>query len=181
MIYTDVVITISGNKSTVSNRILLYRGDRELEISFQIQNQRFKFSSNIENLISTSNAAFGQLVIKKPDDTKIVSDIAECSEGKVIFLITKEMVDELEEVGFYDIQIRLYDNSKTARITIPPVVRAIEVKEPMMAEDYITPPDESIFFSYDETSQELLISNVDIVYDAKNEELIISGLSMEEE
>lgn len=180
MIYTNVVITVKGDTSGISNPILLFRGDRNLEISFQIEQQNFKFAKS-DNMILSTNASFGQLVIEKPDGSKVLSDITECDDGKIIFMITKDMIDELDEVGYYDIQIRLYDDIKMARITIPPVSNAIEVKEPMMAEDYITPPDETIFFSYDETNQELLISNVDIVYDAKNEELIISGLSMEEE
>ena len=181
MIYTDVIITISGNKSTVSNRILLYRGDRELEISFQIQNQKFRFSNNIENLISASDAAFGQLVIKKPDGGKVLSDISRCNEGKVIFLIRKDMIDDLIEVGFYDIQIRLYDSFKTARITLPPVARAIEVKEPMVVDDHIVPPEDlPITFTYYENRQELLIENANITYDAENEELIISELIIKE-
>jgi hypothetical protein len=182
VIYTDVIVTISGNKSTVSNRILLYRGDRELEISFQIQNQKFRFSNNIENLISSTDAAFGQLVIKKPNGEKILSDISKCDNGKVIFLITKEMIDDLVEVGFYDIQIRLYDNLKTARITIPPVVRAIEVKEPMVVDDHIVPPeDKPITFTYDASNQELIINNADILYNAENEELFVSDLILKEE
>lgn len=181
MIYTDVTITINGNRSTISNRILLYRGDRDLEISFQIQNQKFRFSDNIENLISAADAAFGQLVIKKPDGTKIISDMTRCYEGKVVFVITKEMIDDLTEVGFYDIQIRLYDISRISRITIPPIPKAIEVKEPMIVEDYDIPPhDEPITFTYNESNQELTIGNADIIYDAKNEELIIPGLSIKE-
>lgn len=181
MIYTDVTITINGNRSTISNRILLYRGDRDLEIGFQIQNQKFRFSDNIENLISAADAAFGQLVIKKPDDTKIISEMTRCYDGKVIFVITKEMIDELTEVGFYDIQIRLYDISRIARITIPPISKAIEVKEPMIVDDYDIPPhDGPITFAYNESNQELIVGNADIIYDAKNEELLIQGLSIKE-
>lgn len=136
MIYTDVVVTVRGVTSNISNPILLFRGDRNLEISFQIEQQNFKFAKS-DNIILSTNASFGQLVIEKPDGSKVLSDITECDDGKIIFMITKDMIDELDEVGYYDIQIRLYDDIKMARITIPPVLNAIEVKEPITVDDSI--------------------------------------------
>lgn len=136
MIYTNVVITVKGDTSGISNPILLFRGDRNLEISFQIEQQNFKFAKS-DNMILSTNASFGQLVIEKPDGSKVLSDITECDDGKIIFMITKDMIDELDEVGYYDIQIRLYDDIKMARITIPPVLNAIEVKEPITVDDSI--------------------------------------------
>lgn len=140
MIYTDVVVTVRSSKdgvvSNISNPILLFRGDRNLEISFRIEQQKFKFTKS-DNMILTTNASFGQLVIEKPDGSKVLSDITECDDGKIIFVITKDMIDELDEVGYYDIQIRLYDSLKNARVTIPPVLNAIEVKEPITVDDSV--------------------------------------------
>lgn len=134
MIYTDVVVSVIGKRNevttSISNPILLFRGDRNLEISFQIEQQKFKFAKS-DNMILTTNASFGQLVIEKPDGSKVLSDIAECDDGKIIFVITKDMIDELDEVGYYDIQIRLYDSLKNARVTIPVITNAIEVREPL--------------------------------------------------
>ena len=54
---------------------------------------------------------------------------------KVVFVITKEMIDELIEVGFYSFQIRLFDESQISRVTIPPVLKGIDIRNPIAAED----------------------------------------------
>lgn len=45
------------------------------------------------------------------------------------------MIDEIEEVGVYTFQIRLMDENKQSRVTIPPVENGIEIKEPIAIED----------------------------------------------
>ena len=63
------------------------------------------------------------------------SEVTECHDGKVVFVITKEMIDELIEVGFYSFQIRLFDESQISRVTIPPVLKGIDIRNPIAAED----------------------------------------------
>lgn len=134
MIYTDKTITVNQGNSKIDGSIVLYRGDREVEITFTILQQAFKFGKT-DNLIKTANASYGQLIIDRPDDDYIFSDISACEEGKVKFIITQNMIDELTEVGFYNIQVRLYDDDMSSRITIPPVENVIEVREPIASED----------------------------------------------
>lgn len=45
------------------------------------------------------------------------------------------MIDEIEELGVYTFQIRLMDENKQSRVTIPPVENGIEIKEPIAIED----------------------------------------------
>jgi hypothetical protein len=45
------------------------------------------------------------------------------------------MIDELIEVGFYSFQIRLFDESQVSRVTIPPVLKGIDIRNPIAAED----------------------------------------------
>lgn len=134
MIYTDRKITVTDGNCKIDTPIILYRGDRGLEIAFEIVQSKFKFGEST-NYLKTSNAAHGQLIIKKPDGGNIFSEISQCEDGKVKFAITEEMIDEIPEVGFYSMQIRLYSDDKEARITIPPVDNAIEVREPIAIED----------------------------------------------
>lgn len=134
MIYTDRTITVQNGTSRIDSSIILYRGDREVEITFAILQQSFKFAKS-DNLITTTNASYGQLIIDRPDENYIFSDITECEEGKIKFTITQAMIDELVEVGFYTIQIRLYDEPMNSRITIPPIENVIEVREPIASED----------------------------------------------
>jgi hypothetical protein len=180
MIYGELTITIQNNVSTIDSPILLYRGDREIEVIFTIIQSKSKFDSG-ENLILRLEAYYAQLVIDRPDDEFIVSDISRCEEGKIKFTITKEMIDELVEVGYYSIQIRLFNQVKTSRITLPPVENAIEIKEPMIAEDDITPsePDEEVIeFTYNSSNEELTVGGVNVTYNALTEELIIENFNI---
>ena len=133
MIFTDKTITIRDNKSTIDSNVILYRGDKDVEIRFTIVESPFKYRSSV-NLIETTDASWGQLVILNSTTSNvIISDIAPTDEGRVVLKITGEMMDEVSEVGDYTFQIRLYDEEKTSRITIPEIVGGITVKEPLAA------------------------------------------------
>lgn len=137
MIFTESTIKISNNVSKMDSTIVLYRGDKNVEIRFTILQSPFKYSNTVAtNIIESTNASFGQLVIKTPNDKPpIFSDVSATKEGTVLFTITKEMIDEIEEVGAYTFQIRLLDENKQSRVTIPPVENGIEIKEPIAIED----------------------------------------------
>lgn len=133
MIFTDKTITIRDNKSTIDSNVILYRGDKDVEIRFTIVESPFKYRSSV-NLIETTDASWGQLVILNSTTSNvIISDIAPTDEGRVVLKITGEMMDEVSEVGDYTFQIRLYDEEKTSRITTPEIVGGITIKEPLAA------------------------------------------------
>ncbi len=137
MIFTESTIKISNNVSKMDSTIVLYRGDKNVEIRFTILQSPFKYSNTVAtNVIESTNASYGQLVIKTPNDkTPIFSEVSATKEGTVLFTITKEMIDEIEELGVYTFQIRLMDENKQSRVTIPPVENGIEIKEPIAIED----------------------------------------------
>jgi hypothetical protein len=137
MIFTESTIKISNNVSKMDSTIVLYRGDKNIEIRFTILQSPFKYSNTVAtNVIESTNASYGQLVIKTPNDKPpIFSEVSATKEGTVLFTITKEMIDEIEELGNYTFQIRLLDENKQSRVTIPPVENGIEIKEPIAIED----------------------------------------------
>lgn len=137
MIFTERKITISNNASSIDKQIVLYRGDKNVEIRFTISEFPFKYSRNNEtNVIESTEASFGQLVIKVPNDkAPIFSDIVPTKKGSVVFTITGEMIDEISELGTYDFQIRLFDEEQNSRATIPPIEKGIEIREPIATED----------------------------------------------
>lgn len=134
MIHTSRTVTVGKTESIINEPIVLYRGDREVEVEFAIVGSKFTFT-NGGNVIQSTNATHGQLVVDTPTGENMFSEVTECHEGKVIFTITKEMIDELAEVGLYSFQIRLFDESQVSRVTIPPVYQGIEIRHPMAAED----------------------------------------------
>lgn len=136
MIYTASKVTIKNYQATIDKTIILYRGDRNVEIQFEILESVYRqYRVEGTNVISNLNASYGQLVIQKPDYTHILSDIAPTQDGKVIFTIPGELIDETVEVGQYTFQIRLYNDDKTSRVTLPPVAGGIDIVEPIASED----------------------------------------------
>ena len=134
MIHTIRAVAVGDQESKIDSPIILYRGDREVEVEFTINGSKFTFT-NGGNVIKSTNATHGQLVINTPTGENMFSEVTECHDGKVIFVITKEMIDELIEVGFYSFQIRLFDESQVSRVTIPPVLKGIDIRNPIAAED----------------------------------------------
>lgn len=141
MIFTDRTIMVQKGTSSINDTIVLYRGDREVQIRFTLnEGSPFKFGSGASpNIIEKTEAAYGQLIIKTPNDLPaIFSEIVPTNEGKIIFTITAEMIDEITEVGNYTFQIRLLDESRNSRATLPEVVNGIEIREPIATEDVTT-------------------------------------------
>ena len=141
MIFTDRTIIVQKGTSSINDTIVLYRGDKDVEIRFTLnEGSPFKFGSGASpNIIEKTEAAYGQLIIKRPNDLPaIFSEIALTNGGKIVFTITTEMIDEITEVGNYTFQIRLFDENRESRATIPEVVNGIEIREPIATEDVST-------------------------------------------
>ena len=175
VIFTDRTITVKRGISSINEPIILYRGDREVEIRFALKEEApFKFNKEAEsNIIENSEAAYGQLVIKTPNDLPaIFSKVAPTNEGKIIFTITGEMIDEISEVGNYSFQIRLFDESKNSRITLPEVNGGIKIREPIASEDTAS----TVAITYDATAKRLIISDEFVSYDENTKTLHIEGL-----
>ena len=143
MIFTERTITVKKGESTINEPVILYRGDYDVEVRFTIKNSKFIFFSQT-NLIESEKAAYAQLAIIKPDGDNVFSDIAKCEEGTVAFVLTSDMIDELHDVGLYSFQIRLYDQDKESRASIPPVEYGIEIREPIASEDHTNVVDEAL-------------------------------------
>ena len=134
MIYTERKVTIKNDSASIDMPIILYRGDREVELQFTIIDSKFRFESNKGNIIDSTQASYAQLAIALPNGTDLFTDIIAVENGLVIFTITGEMIDEINEIGFYSFHIRLYNDDKSSRITLPPVMKGIEIKEPLVIE-----------------------------------------------
>lgn len=136
MIFTERTITVVNDSATINKPLILYRGDKNIELKITIAESQFKFrNTDASNVIETTDASYAQLVINTPYNSPIFSEVAATKNGAVIFVITEAMIDEIREVGAYEIQIRLLDDNKQSRASIPPVSNAIEIREPIAIED----------------------------------------------
>lgn len=137
MIVTDCNIQVKKDKSIADKNIIVYRGDYNVQVTFtitQANDYRYRSSDSNENLIESSQASYGQILIKNKgkEGIRVLSEIEPTDNGKVTLTILGEYVDELTEVGSYDYQIRLFSANKQARITIPPIEGQLIVKEPLI-------------------------------------------------
>ena len=175
MIFTDRTIIVQKGVSSINDTIILYRGDKEVEIRFTLKEEApFRFNREVgSNIIENSEAAYGQLVIKAPNNLPaIFSEIAPTNKGRIVFKITEEMIDEIAEVGNYSFQIRLFDENISSRITLPEVNNGIEVREPIASEDTTS----TVVITYDATAKRLIISDDLVSYDENTKTLHIEGL-----
>ena len=175
MIFTNRTITVKRGVSSINEPIILYRGDKEVEIRFALKEKApFIFNKEADSdIIEVSEAAYGQLVIKTPNDLPaIFSEVTPTSEGKIVFKITGEMIDEITEVGNYSFQIRLFNESMNSRVTLPEVNGGIEIREPIASEDTAS----TVVITYDATAKRLIISDDFVSYDENTKTLHIEGL-----
>lgn len=127
MIYIERKIIIKNNEATIEEPVVLYKGDRNIELQFTIENNPFKYKPGMD-------VTYGQLIIKRPSTTPIFSEPAKMSSSRVLFTVTGDMIDELVELGDYNFQIRLLNTDQTSRGSLPPVTAGITIKEPLYEE-----------------------------------------------
>ena len=127
MIYIERKIIIKNNEATIEEPVVLYKGDRNIELQFTIENNPFKYKPGMD-------VTYGQLIIKRPSTTPIFSEPAKMSSSRVLFIVTGDMIDELVELGDYDFQIRLLNTDQSSRGSLPPVTAGITIKEPLYEE-----------------------------------------------
>ena len=175
MIFTDRTVIGQKGTSSINDTIVLYRGDKNVEIRFTLsEGSPFRYGSGTSsNIIEKTEAAYGQLVIKAPNNLPaIFSEIAPTNEGKIIFTITGEMIDEISEVGNYSFQIRLFDESMSSRVTLPEVNGGIEIREPIASEDTSS----TVVISYDAATKSLTVNDDLVSYNENTKTLYIEGL-----
>ena len=123
MITKNVTIKITDDRATLSEKIILYKDDKGIDIYFTLSGFSYKF--NKDNL---SGVAVDARMLKPSGDVITVNNLAVSGTNKIKFTIDNTMTDELTEIGKHKLQISLYDDlSKTNRITIPHI--EFEVKE----------------------------------------------------
>ena len=124
-----VTLTIKDEKcSSSSGKLFIYQGDVGVDFYFQINSLKVTIvpqSTNREyyNLVDSLVDAWASVRILTPTKQVITRDRLLITEDNLVKLtITKDLTDELSDVGKYKIQIHLYDGEgeDSNRITTPP-------------------------------------------------------------
>lgn len=113
-IIRDVTLTVNGSRSTLDNNIYMYMNDGGITLNIKIRNLEYIINS------LTTPVRVASATVLKPNGNKsfTISDL-EVDGDKIIFDVSNDMTDELDEVGIYKVQIHLYDDAEN-RVTIPP-------------------------------------------------------------
>lgn len=136
MIYKYCVLTIANNDATLDEDIYLYRLDKNVELYFTIVNNKYKFDkSDLNNIISLTNASYFQMRLYKDKDVKYTFAIQPTENGQAILTITDDLIDEPVEVGDYDFQISLLDADKSSMISMPIARQQLHVCEPLVSNE----------------------------------------------
>lgn len=133
MLYLERTINVNKGQATIDETVILYQGDKNVEIQFRITNNPFKSKANVD-------PTFGQLIIVRDKAEPIFSNVSRLSNNRIIFVIDGEMIDEASEIGFYKFQIRLFNEDKTSRCTLPVIENGIEIREPICDDEVPVEP-----------------------------------------
>ena len=158
MLSTECIISIKRGTSKINAPIVLYRGDKNIEVKFHIKNNPF---------IADSSIKYGQLIIRLPEAGIVIfSQINKFDEEVVSFILPEDMMDEIIEVGLYTIQLRFYNEDKSSVATLPEIAQALDIREPIAIQGQqpvsYNPITATItldpsMFSYDESTKTLTI------------------------
>lgn len=136
MIVRDCTILLKSDSATLSETLVLYKGDQNIEYTFTLKDNAYKFSNGTDgNIVTQLEASYAQILWYKNAEIRITFPIQETNDGKVVLKITKELIDEDNEIGDYDFQIRLYDSNKEAILTLPPLLKVVHIKAPLFEKD----------------------------------------------
>ena len=121
----DLVVTIKNDKAKPEDKMFIYRNDNNIDVYIEISNLGYTVSKSDKPFITSAKAFYktpGGTVIQYPRLLEIVNG------KKIKFSFTEEITPTMQEIGEYELQFQLFDNTG-GRITVPPYY--FYVKEPM--------------------------------------------------
>ena len=166
MFFTEKRITVKKRSSKIDSPIVLYRGDKNIEVRFSINNNPFT---------NTSQNIYGQLIMHLPNtDITLFSNVNAFINDIVKFILPEDIMDDIVEVGTYNLQLRLFNEDKTSVITIPAIEKGLDIREPIAIEDAA----DSVAITYDATTKTLNIDEEAVRYDEPTKTIYINGLNL---
>ena len=166
MFFTEKRITIKKRSSKIDSPIVLYRGDKNIEVRFSINNNPFT---------NTSQNIYGQLIMHLPNtDITLFSNVNAFINDIVKFILPEDIMNDIVEVGTYNLQLRLFNEDKTSVITIPPIEKGLDIREPIAIEGAA----DTVVITYDATTKTLNVDKEAVSYDEATKTIYINGLNL---
>ena len=124
MLYAKVSLAVKQDRTYSNRRIMLYRGDNNVEIEFTLGSTDYILSE----------CKYIQAILTRPYAPSIFSDLFELNDNTFVLTITGDMIDELTELETYSMQLILFDETQDGKITLPPCYDIFDVKKPLATE-----------------------------------------------
>ena len=124
MLYLERTINVNKGQALIDEKVILYKGDKNVEIRFNIMNNPFKNKSG-------GDINKGKLLIKNETSGDYFTvGLAEITNpSRLVFVLDGDKIDEDVEKGKYTFQIRLLGDE--SRATLPEIKDGIEIKQPI--------------------------------------------------
>ena len=166
MFFTEKRITIKKRSSKIDSPIVLYRGDKNIEVRFSINNNPFT---------NTSQNIYGQLIMHLPNtDITLFSNVNAFINDIVKFILPEDIMDDIVEVGTYNLQLRLFNEDKTSVITIPAIEKGLDIREPIAIEGAA----DTVAIVYNAATKTLNVDEKAVNYDEATKTIYINGLNL---
>ena len=125
-IIKNVMVSINKDRAITDSQLYVYRNDYGILYKFTIRDVRYQFSSTDSNLVRDLGGVSAIIDVINPQGKVVTQAKQPVVDNKVEFLLTKEMTDEIKDIGFHQLHIHLI-SANDGMITLPPF--RIEVKD----------------------------------------------------
>ncbi len=137
--YQDIDLTYKqgDDECKINPRLCVYQGDYGLDIYFTIKEKTYKFGTE-KNVLDSYSGAFVDIYLINPRGEEIkIKNSPVVEDSKIKFTITKELTDEMSEIGEYKVQFRIgnADNDYDTSIFIIPPFK-FKVKQRITANEH---------------------------------------------
>lgn len=137
-ITTDCKLTVSKNTAKLDEEIFLYKNDRNIKLLIEIVDNKYRYKSDdLSNLLSKYKASYAQVKWYKNAEVKKEFPIQPTDDGKVVFIIEGELINEDTELGDYDLQLRLLNENQESIRSLPIIKSAVHILKPLFEESDI--------------------------------------------
>lgn len=134
-ITTDCKLTVSKNTAKLDEEIFLYKNDRNIKLLIEIVDNKYRYKSDdLSNLLVKHKASYAQVKWYKNAEVKKEFPIQATDDGKVVFVIEGQLIDEDTELGDYDLQLRLLNESQESIRSLPIIKGAVHILKPLFEE-----------------------------------------------
>ena len=134
-ITTDCKLTVSKNTAKLDEEIFLYKNDRNIKLLIEIVDNKYRYKSDdLSKLLVKYKASYAQVKWYKNAEVKKEFPIQATDDGKVVFVIEGELINEDTELGDYDLQLRLLNESQESIRSLPIIKGAVHILKPLFEE-----------------------------------------------